>query len=65
MSKIPQMIYFEEKQFLELVKYKNDKQFSNNSRAVNQLIEEFRRFRAIAFKLQEEVEIKNKKEAKK
>jgi len=55
MSKIPQMIYFEEKSFLELIKYKNDKHLPNNSQAINGLIIEFLRFRSIAMKLQEEV----------
>lgn len=59
MSRIPQMIYFEENSFLELINYKKQNNLRNNSQAINQLIGEFRRFRKIAFKLQEEVKKKN------
>jgi len=62
MSKIPQMIYFEEKSFLELVRYKQDKHFANNSQAINQLIIDFLRFRAIANKLNDELRKQEKKE---
>lgn len=65
MSKIPQMIYFDEKPFLELVNYKNNKHLPNNSQAINGLIIEFLRFRSIAMKLQEEVKNQAIKEVKK